>query len=140
MMLRLEKLEKYHVQAIATDFEFLQSHRDAFCKEEVNGYVAMYQDIIAAIGGISLLWDGVAEAWFVLGVKGQEFPYRMAKIVKKMIMTMIEENNLFRLQASICSNDEKAVRFIKWLKFEEEGIMKKFGPDGADYIRYAWVK
>ena len=36
--------------------------------------------------------------------------------------------------------DEKAVRFIKWLKFEEEGIMKKFGPDGVDYFRYAWVK
>jgi len=54
-MLRLEKLQKYHVQAIATDFQFLQSHRDAFCKDEVNGYVAMYKDIIAAIGGISLL-------------------------------------------------------------------------------------
>ena len=45
-MLRLEKLEKYHVQAIATDFQFLQSHRDAFCKDEVNGYVAMYKEYI----------------------------------------------------------------------------------------------
>ena len=64
----------------------------------------------------------------------------MARIVRLMVDRIIKENNLFRLQASVCSNDKKAVRFIKWLKFTEEGIMKKFGPDGVDYIRYAWVK
>lgn len=61
----------------------MQSHRDPFCKDEVTAYVAMYKDIVAAIGGTSLLWDGVAEAWFVMGTKGQEFPYRMAKTAKK---------------------------------------------------------
>ena len=59
---------------------------------------------------------------------------------KKMLEKMIEDNNLFRLQASVCLNDKKALRFIKWLRFKEEGIMRKFGPDGVDYMRYAWVK
>ena len=57
-----------------------------------------------------------------------------------MVKTMIDDNKFFRLHASVCLNDKKALRFIKWLRFKEEGIMRKFGPDGVDYMRYAWVK
>ena len=29
--------------------------------------------------------------------------------------------------------------YAQWLGFEKEGIMRKYGPDGTDYIRYARV-
>jgi hypothetical protein len=32
------------------------------------------------------------------------------------------------------------VRFIGWLGFENEGLMRKFGLDGTDYYRYARVQ
>jgi len=140
LMLRLVKLEKEHIQSIDTDFDFWQSHRDTMCEQAVNGYAAMLNDVPIAIGGVHKLWDGVAEGWFIVGKYGKSYPIRLARIVRLMVKTMIDDNKLFRLQASVCLNDKKALRFIKWLRFKEEGIMRKFGPDGVDYMRYAWVK
>ena len=140
MMLKLVKLEDKHIKNIETDFEFSEHHRSLLCRDNTSGYAALLDNHVVAIGGVSCLWEGVAEGWFIIGNIGKLFPLALARIVKKMVSRIILENNLFRLQASVCSNDKKAVRFIKWLKFTEEGIMKKFGPDGVDYIRYAWVK
>tara|TARA_R100000234_G_scaffold56764_1_gene34249 strand:- start:2181 stop:2603 length:423 start_codon:yes stop_codon:yes gene_type:complete len=139
-MLKLEKLTINHVQQIQTDFEFNQLHRDMICKSNLKGYVAIFDEQPVAIGGIHTLWDGVAEGWFVIGSLGKSYPLHLARVVKRMVNIIIEENNLFRLQASVCLNDKKAVRFIKWLKFQQEGIMSKFGPDKSDYYRYAWVR
>ena len=52
---------------------------------------------------------------------------------------MQEEYKYQRIQASISVKDAKAKRFAEWLGFENEGIMKKYGPDGSDYYRYARV-
>jgi len=35
--------------------------------------------------------------------------------------------------------DPEAIRFARWMGFEDEGIMYKFGPDGSDYYRMARV-
>jgi len=140
LMLNIVQLSPEHVQNIETDFDFSFYHRELLCKECINGYAVTLGDTVVAIGGVSILWEGVGEGWFIIGNIGKLFPTRLARLVKNMITKLIEENKLFRLQASVCKNDKKAVRFIRWLKFEEEGIMKKFGPDGVDYFRYAWVK
>jgi len=44
---------------------------------------------------------------------------------------------LWRIQASVSASDTKALRFASWLGFEDEGLMKKYGPDGSDYRRVA---
>tara|TARA_R100001510_G_scaffold57150_1_gene64328 strand:+ start:7466 stop:7885 length:420 start_codon:yes stop_codon:yes gene_type:complete len=138
-MLKLVKLEKEHIQNIDTDFAFNKSYRDDMCKHNVNGYTALKEDKPIAIAGINLLWDGVAEGWIVLGKESESYKFQIAKTVKIMLQRMISDNNLFRLQASVCVDDKKAIRFTQWLKFTEEGIMRRFGPDGSDYMRYAWV-
>jgi len=50
-----------------------------------------------------------------------------------------ETHELSRIQASVCASDVRANRYAQWLGFEKEGIMRKYGPDGTDYIRYARV-
>jgi RimJ/RimL family protein N-acetyltransferase len=50
-----------------------------------------------------------------------------------------EDNDLQRIQASVHANDKQAIRYVEWLGFENEGLMKKFGPDGSDYYRFARV-
>jgi len=32
-----------------------------------------------------------------------------------------------------------ALRFAKWLGLKEEGLMKQYGPDGSDFIRFARI-
>jgi RimJ/RimL family protein N-acetyltransferase len=51
----------------------------------------------------------------------------------------MENNDLWRVQASVHANDEKAYRFADWCGFEEEGLMRMFGPDKSDYYRFARV-
>jgi RimJ/RimL family protein N-acetyltransferase len=48
-----------------------------------------------------------------------------------------EEHKLYRIQASVSVLDLTANRYAQWLGFQKEGIMKKYGPDGTDYVRYA---
>ena len=139
-MLSLVKLQKNHIQSIDTDFDFWKSSRDVMCEHPLNGYTALLNDIPIALGGVYKMWDGVAEGWFIVGKHGKNFPIKLARTVRFMAKKMINDNKLVRLQASVCLNDKKALRFIKWLNFKEEGIMRKFGPDGVDYMRYAWVK
>jgi RimJ/RimL family protein N-acetyltransferase len=50
-----------------------------------------------------------------------------------------EEFDYQRIQASIAVTDKTAKRFAEWLGFQNEGVMKKYGPDGTDYYRYARV-
>jgi hypothetical protein len=139
-MLKLVKLQDNHIKNIETDFDFSEHHRSLLCRDNTSGYAALLDNHVVAIGGISCLWEGVAEGWFIIGNIGKLFPLALARIVRLMVDRIIKENNLFRLQVEKEEKNKKAVRFIKWLKFTEEGIMKKFGPDGVDYIRYAWVK
>ena len=49
------------------------------------------------------------------------------------------DNDLWRIQASVHTTDEQSIKFAEWMGFENEGLMKKFGPDGADYYRFARV-
>ena len=41
-----------------------------------------------------------------------------------------------RIQANVKADDERAVRWIRLLGFENEGLMRAFGPDGADFRRF----
>jgi hypothetical protein len=34
----------------------------------------------------------------------------------------------------------QAIRFAEFLGFEKEGLMKKFGPEGSDYIVMGRIK
>ena len=52
---------------------------------------------------------------------------------------MQDDASLKRIQASVHTNDQQAIRYVEWLGFENEGLMKKYGPDGSDYYRFARV-
>ena len=66
-------------------------------------------------------------------------PFAVAKYSSQLLQHVIEENKLTRVQASVHVDDKQAVRYVEWLGFENEGLMKKFGPDGSDYYRFARV-
>ena len=50
------------------------------------------------------------------------------------------ENELDRIQASVSADVPTAIRFAKWLGFENEGLMRQYGVDGGDYYRMARIK
>ena len=42
--------------------------------------------------------------------------------------------HLHRLQITVRTDDNRAMRYAKAIGFETESVMKKFGPDKVDYL------
>lgn len=51
-----------------------------------------------------------------------------------------EQNNFVRVQATTHRQFERGRRFLEWLGFEREGVLRNYGPDGSDHIIYARIK
>jgi RimJ/RimL family protein N-acetyltransferase len=66
-------------------------------------------------------------------------PFSAAKYSSLLLDHVQEDTDLQRIQASVHTRDKQAIRYVEWLGFENEGLMKKFGPDGSDYYRFARV-
>ena len=129
-----------HIYLVETEFEFSEAARRAIGENGVlDGYSLIDEDDIVACAGVSAMWDGVAEGWIVLSAYAAKHRVSVARYTERLFDDIMKHNNLWRIQASIHTTDEKAIRFAQWLDFEYEGIMRKFGPDGSDYFRYARV-
>ena len=94
---------------------------------------------IVASAGLVPLWAGVAEAWMIAG---DDVEKHRIKLARKMCVTFDEvmrQQGFYRAQANLHCGFERAIRLAEWLGFENEGLMRRFGIEGADYFRYARV-
>jgi hypothetical protein len=44
-----------------------------------------------------------------------------------------------RLQTAVKADFVLGIKFAEWWGLKSEGLMKHYGPDGADYIRFAKI-
>ena len=139
-MLRFLPFAQEHVQHIKLMFDLSEDGRKALVEhKDIRGYTLFEEDVVLGIGGVHNIWNGVGEAWLLLGKEAFARPKTVARHTVNMFDHMQEEYNYQRIQASIAVTDAKAKRFAEWLGFQNEGIMRKYGPDGSDYFRYARV-
>jgi len=85
------------------------------------------------------MWQGVGEGWLIMSKYGYDIPKTVARYADEFFDVIMTEANLQRVQASVNALDPRSVRFARWLGFENEGLMRKYGPDGTDYYRMARV-
>lgn len=52
---------------------------------------------------------------------------------RKLLDNVIQEYDIVRLQIAVRTSNDTAYKFAKALYFEDEAIMRKYGPEGADY-------
>jgi len=132
--------KKEHLSKINLVFEMTQAGKDCLSGyNDVIGYTGMEGDTVLATGGVHRMWQGVGEAWLLVGKEGYDKPRTVAKYTDYIFQHILEEHEMFRIQASVSAIDPVANRYAQWLGFEKEGIMRKYGLDGSDYIRYARV-
>ena len=79
------------------------------------------------------LWPGVAELWMITDVNLGSSARTFHRVTKEMFDIYMSELSLVRLQIWVHSQNERALKWAKALYFEEEGIARQFGPDGADF-------
>jgi len=110
-----------------------------FLKEIGMSFTGLVNNKPIAAGGVFHLWDGVAEGWVLATKEIYKYPIFCAKHIKRRTEIIIKANNIKRLQTSVKADCDVAVRFAKWMGLKEEGLMKSYGPDGSDFIRFAKV-
>jgi hypothetical protein len=87
--------------------------------------------------GVSVPWKGFGEAWMLLGVDAKNYPLSLYRHASKMLAAIIADLALHRVQAVIADGQPHLVRWIEKLGFTRECVMRRFGPDGGDYVLYA---
>ena len=110
-----------------------------FLKEVGMSFTGLVNNKPIAAGGVFHLWDGVAEGWVLATKDIYKYPVFCAKHIKQRTEIILKANKIKRLQTSVKANCDVALRFAKWLGLKEEGLMKNYGPDGSDFIRFARI-
>ncbi len=126
--------------------EYEQKYIDYFGYEGIEdkfysnwGYSLFGDNRLIGCGGIYIYWEGVAEVWLFLSKQFKEHFTRPVIYIKKYLNELAKENNIWRLQASICADLPINQRFIEWLGFHKEGVQEKYGPWKDDHILYSRI-
>jgi hypothetical protein len=100
-------------------------------------YTALVDGEVAAVAGIAVMWPGVAEAWAVLTAVGRAHPAFVHRAVARTLRGLVRQLGLRRLQASVDASNPVALRWAEVLGFRPEGVMRAYGPQGQDFVRFA---
>jgi len=92
---------------------------------------------LVVAGGIFPVWDGLGEAWMIPSDQIPKYKIKMIKTLRNHIDLITEEDGLRRLQATVRDDFDIAKKFIEFLGFKREGLLKNYGPDGTDHIMYS---
>lgn len=93
--------------------------------------------LIACVG-ITEMWTGVGEAWLIGSARLNQKARSFIRLAKSGIYEKTaREHGLRRVQAACRADWPQALRFAKFMGFEEEGLMKSYGHKGEDFIRVA---
>jgi len=102
-------------------------------------FTAVVNGSIVACGGIYPVWDGVGEAWFLGSHLIHKYTKTIVKELRMHLHGIMEAHQLHRVQAHILEDWPNARRWIRFLDMQEEGVLRKFSPDGHNYIQFSKV-
>jgi len=97
-----------------------------------NGY-------LVGAAGIYPLWHGVGEAWLLGADRMKNYPLSAARMVRRQLHQIAAAHGMWRVQAAMRSDWPELARWARFLGMEHEGTMRRYGVDGQDYERWAWV-
>lgn len=120
--------------------ELRQCHKDEKIQrpEGVRAVTFIFQDKPIAIAGALEFIPGVLVAWSLLSDKIKECPIGFHRAMLYLIDFYLEAGYR-RIQITVRQDYEMGWRWAKTLGFKCEGIMRKYGPDGSDYLMFARV-
>lgn len=87
-----------------------------------------------AITGIVQFWNGVGELWSIFDDELRLKPATMLRTGKSYCDIAMRYLLLHRLQITVRTDDNRAINYAKHLGFDTESILRKYGPDGIDYL------
>jgi len=88
-------------------------------------------------GGVAVLWPGVGEAWSLSAPDLGALALALTRLSAALLDAAAARHRLHRIQAAVHIDNGSGRRWLARLGFEEEGLMRGYGPQGDDFIRMA---
>lgn len=104
--------------------------------------IGLLDGVPVGAGGAIRLWPGVGLAWVLAGNVPSSVARDAVRACRAVLDSLQRPGGFHRLQADIRYGFFAAMRFARVLGFTEEGngIMRAYGADKSDYIRFARVR
>ena len=97
------------------------------------------EGMLVCSAGIFDVWKGVGEAWLVGSSILNERGITLTRIISRRFKIIIKTQKYKRIQCVVHNEWTISQKFVELLGFKNEGLMRKYGPDGWDYVRYALI-
>ena len=99
---------------------------------------------VIGLGGIVKIWDGVGIGGLAFSSEAMtsgnnETSRWLHRSILVEMTSIIQELGLHRVETTVACDYPDRCRWIEHIGFRDEGLMRKYGPDGKDHYRYAWV-
>lgn len=99
-----------------------------------------YKGKILLCGGIVHMWPGVGDGWFFFDEDTPEIFKEIPKTFVKGVRSYFNWVPLQRIQTIVDPEFPTAAKFLRFMGFDNEGIMRKYHSNGNDYYRFALIK
>ena len=123
---------KEYIKNISNYIDYLWANAEAG-----SSWAGIGRGKVVAAFGIKPIWNGLAEMWMIPGTDIGRHTISIVRGAKVLTDSAIRDYDLKRLQIAVRVENDTAFRFAKSLGFGVESIMKRFGPEGADYYMMA---
>lgn len=100
------------------------------------GFTGLVDGQPIAAGGLVIIWPGVATGWAFTSDAVQKYHVSFHRAFKKMLVDLARDLHLHRVQVEVPKTHHVSRRWVQKLGFKREGIMKQYGADKQDYVRY----
>lgn len=94
---------------------------------------------VYGIGGVFPTHHGTGHVWMCLTDDLKGYGLWCAKAFKAQLKVIMDYYGLWRVQGDVLASRPEWLRWAKIMGFEEEGVMRKYGVNGQDFIRVAKV-
>lgn len=93
----------------------------------------MHHNDVIAIFGVVLIWKGLGEAWSTFDEKARRYPIGMTKGALTFFDICEILFSLHRLQITVLSTDNRALRWANTIGFVQEGLLTQYSEDKKDF-------
>lgn len=124
------------------DFDEIHPTEEELIGTKINypepAYTAVCRGRKIAAAGIVRFYTGVGEAWVAVTKYSKDY-IGLPGAIKDLLEYLQTKHNFWRVQAPVKVDNPVTRRLVRWLGFQEEGVLRKYSPDGTDCYMYGRV-
>lgn len=140
-MIRLEEVQHWHIDQIVPRAVYKNENLTGLSgligNNDVFSCAVVKDDLVLAIVGGTIMWEGMAHAWAIISDHVKKFPIEFHKQVKRLLESSIAELKLHRLEVTVKANFDMGRKWLESLGFEYEARLYQYGIDKSDYLLFA---